>query len=430
MTSHQERLSTSRDYEQEAERMRRRLAENLDELTDRLTPGQVFDEMLTYSRAGGGTFLRAFSNAMRENPMPSLLIGVGCMMFLSEKMGLRPRAWGEGRRPMMATADDPYGTYGGRSRVTEAAGHVSDAAGRVTGSAAASARASAASAGSSLTSAAEAVSRQTSSAADTVADTMKQTAATVGEAVAGATDAARGTAHDMRDQASGAVEQMRRGAQNVAGTMKETAASVRDAAAEVARGTAASVRETAATMSGRVADTADRTRRQAADAVRQGRENAAAFISEQSLLCAAIGVAVGAALASMLPSTEAENQLMGEASDAVKGSAGQVGSDALEGAKNVASKAADRAQATMDDREKRVREIAYFIWEQEGRPEDQADRHWQAAREIVESQDAERKNVEGEPPGAHPAEAEYVTPLSTAPPAPLGADRRQLRGFR
>ena len=103
--------------------------------------------------------------------MPSLLIGVGCMMFLSEKMGLRPRAWGEGRRPMVATADDPYGASGERSRVSEAAGRVSDTAGRVseaagrvsdaarrmTGSAPASARLAAASAGSSLTSAAEAV---------------------------------------------------------------------------------------------------------------------------------------------------------------------------------------------------------------------------------------------------------------------------------
>jgi len=35
---------------------RRRLADHLDELSDRLTPGQVFDEMLSYSRAGGGTF--------------------------------------------------------------------------------------------------------------------------------------------------------------------------------------------------------------------------------------------------------------------------------------------------------------------------------------------------------------------------------------
>ena len=72
----------------------------------------------------------------------------------------------------------------------------------------------------------------------------------------------------------------------------------------------------------------------------------------------------------------------------------------------------------MDDREKRVREISYVIWEQEGRPEGQADRHWQAAREIVELQDAERKNVEVEPLGDHPAEAEYVTPLSTLKRAP------------
>ena len=97
MTAHQDRsgegrLSTSGEYEREAEATRRRLAENLDELSDRLTPGQVFDEMLTYSRAGGGTFLRAFNNAVKENPLPSLLIGAGCMMFLSEKMGLRPAA--------------------------------------------------------------------------------------------------------------------------------------------------------------------------------------------------------------------------------------------------------------------------------------------------------------------------------------------------
>ena len=87
--------------------------------------------MLAYSRAGGGTFLRAFSNAMRENPVPSLLIGAGCMMLLSEKMGLRPGAWGNGGRQMMAIADDPYGASAGRSRVSEAAGRVSDAAGRV-----------------------------------------------------------------------------------------------------------------------------------------------------------------------------------------------------------------------------------------------------------------------------------------------------------
>ena len=173
-------------------------------------------------------------------------------MFLSEKMGLRPRAWGEGPQAndghRRRSLPRPFGERSrvseaaGRvsdtaGRVSEAAGRVSDAAGRMTGSARASARLAAASAGSSLTSAAEAVApdvqRRRRCGGHDEAD--RGDGRRGGR---GATDAARGTAHDMRDQASGAVEQMRRGAQNVADTMKETAASVRDAAAEVARGTA------------------------------------------------------------------------------------------------------------------------------------------------------------------------------------------------
>ena len=275
------------------------------------------------------------------------------MMFLSEKMGLRPGGLGNGGRPMMATPDDPYGVSGGASRV-------SDAAGRMTGSAASSARSAAGTVQSSLSGAAEAAQRQASNVTGAVADTMRQTAgtvgdtmtqtaatvgdtvrqtaatvgdtvkqttATVGDTVEGATNAVRATTHDLRDQASGAVEQMRRGAQNAAGAMRDTAAS----------------------MGGRLADTADRTRRQAAEAVRHGRDSATSFITEQPLLCAAIGVAVGAALASILPSTDAENQWMGEASDAVKGGAGHVGSDALESAKNVASKVEDRAQTALKE---------------------------------------------------------------------------------
>src|SRR5947208_3138128 len=69
-----------------------RLAGNLRELSDRLTPGQVFDEMLAYAKGGGGTFLNALSHAARDNPIPSLLIGAGLLMFLSEKTGLGPMA--------------------------------------------------------------------------------------------------------------------------------------------------------------------------------------------------------------------------------------------------------------------------------------------------------------------------------------------------
>jgi ElaB/YqjD/DUF883 family membrane-anchored ribosome-binding protein len=343
MTSYQEGLSSSRDYAREAEHTRRRLAENLDELSDRLTPGQVFDEMLTYSRAGSGTFLSAFSNAVRQNPLPSLLIGAGCMMFLSEKMGVRP-GLGNGGPPRTSAADDPYGVS---SRVGEAAGGVSDAASRMAGRAASSAEAAAGSVRSGLANAAETTQRRASEMTGGIADAARQTAMAAGDTAAGAVDALRGAAHDARDAASYGVEQMRRTAQAAGGAMRDSAASMGHAAAETIGDTAASVRDAAASVGGRMADTVDRTRRQGADMVRQGRDSAASFISDQPLLCAAIGVAIGAALASMLPSTEVEDKLMGEKSDAVKDAAHRTGASALEGAKNVAGKVVERTQTAV-----------------------------------------------------------------------------------
>ena len=42
----------------------------------------------------------------------------------------------------------------------------------------------------------------------------------------------------------------------------------------------------------------------------------------------------------------------------------------------------------MDVGHQRIREMAYYLWEQEGRPESQAERHWAAAVAIVEAEDA------------------------------------------
>jgi Protein of unknown function (DUF2934) len=49
----------------------------------------------------------------------------------------------------------------------------------------------------------------------------------------------------------------------------------------------------------------------------------------------------------------------------------------------------------MDDeaREQRMRELAHRIWEDEGQPSDQAERHWEKAREIIEEEDRERRRV-------------------------------------
>jgi hypothetical protein len=53
----------------------------------------------------------------------------------------------------------------------------------------------------------------------------------------------------------------------------------------------------------------------------------------------------------------------------------------------------------MTDRDDRIRELAYFLWLEEGCPEGQAERHWSTAEALFDSGDLERKRLEGEPPG-------------------------------
>ena len=47
----------------------------------------------------------------------------------------------------------------------------------------------------------------------------------------------------------------------------------------------------------------------------------------------------------------------------------------------------------MSDREERIREIAYFLWIEDGCPEGEAERHWLAAEALVEPEP-----LEGETP--------------------------------
>jgi hypothetical protein len=52
----------------------------------------------------------------------------------------------------------------------------------------------------------------------------------------------------------------------------------------------------------------------------------------------------------------------------------------------------------MSDRDERVREIAYFLWLDEGSPEGEAERHWLVAEGLVEPEPVEGERREGGAP--------------------------------
>src|SRR6476620_2513502 len=62
---------TSKDLERQADASRAELSETLETLKDKLTPGQIFDDMFGGSSANAGAFLKNLGTSMRDNPMPA-----------------------------------------------------------------------------------------------------------------------------------------------------------------------------------------------------------------------------------------------------------------------------------------------------------------------------------------------------------------------
>ena len=68
----------SEQRERDAAQTRAHLAETLDELRSRLTPGQVINQLVDYAREPPvANYLRSLTREIQENPLPLLLIGIG-----------------------------------------------------------------------------------------------------------------------------------------------------------------------------------------------------------------------------------------------------------------------------------------------------------------------------------------------------------------
>jgi hypothetical protein len=71
-------MTTSEQLEREAEETRARIAETLEELRARVTPGRLVDQLVDYARnGGGGRFLGNLRRQVEENPLPIAVMGAG-----------------------------------------------------------------------------------------------------------------------------------------------------------------------------------------------------------------------------------------------------------------------------------------------------------------------------------------------------------------
>ena len=80
--------SDPRSIERGLEQTRSRLDSHLTELQDRLSPGQVLDDLMGYFRGSeGADFGRSLLESVRSNPMPAAITGIGLAWLMASKGG-------------------------------------------------------------------------------------------------------------------------------------------------------------------------------------------------------------------------------------------------------------------------------------------------------------------------------------------------------
>lgn len=71
--------------EREIEAKRRNIGNTVDALEQRLSPGQLFDQVLGYVSGNGGQFISNLGATVRANPVPTVLTSVGLLWMMSSQ---------------------------------------------------------------------------------------------------------------------------------------------------------------------------------------------------------------------------------------------------------------------------------------------------------------------------------------------------------
>ena len=313
---------------------RHRLDQTLDALQEQFSPGEMLDRGLGYlksswnSGSGSEGYFSSLGRAVQDNPLPVTVIGVGLLWLMAsnrsgghERQQYRyPEDYGA-YDPMVddplyyGQAHDPdpelyYGAdYDPDLEVYHHETGVGGGDGKGTG------------------------------------ERLKEGARQTGESIAGATSQAKHSAAAGTSQAKGYVadagERARAGAEGMRQRMAGMAGSGR-ARADEARYRANLMRHRAGS---KARLQAMKMRHASEHYGQRAQEGFGKVLEEQPLVLGAVGLAVGALLGSLLPSTRREDETFGPTRDQVLAAAREEGDRVARRAEDVAMSAADAADA-------------------------------------------------------------------------------------
>ncbi|MBB3137015.1 ElaB/YqjD/DUF883 family membrane-anchored ribosome-binding protein [Rhizobium pisi] len=84
---------TSADLQREIDQDRQRIGDRIDAIQERMSPGQLVDEVLAYAKGtGGGEYVSNLGQALKANPLPVALMGVRLAWLMAKGTPASPAA--------------------------------------------------------------------------------------------------------------------------------------------------------------------------------------------------------------------------------------------------------------------------------------------------------------------------------------------------
>lgn len=303
---------SSAELEREVEAQRAQVESTIGEIKERLSPGQLVDELLSYTKHGGGHFAANLGQTVTANPVPAALLGISLAWLMAGPKA--PAGSGNAHGSYHGPRGEP-GYRAVRGRSLQRVGHAPDEASGLwysefTDDAGAKYRA------------------RSDKAGRRMGHFMDET----GKAFGGFFDETGQRIEEFRDDAGNLIDE----AMGWANHAWEDATSA------------------ASRQFGGLAQNAQRL---GGDASRMTRD-ALHVLEDQPLVMGALAFAAGAALGATLPHTKQEDEILGDVSDDVKREAGKAASGLYEQGKEKAEEiyddVRDKAGEIYDDAKRKI----------------------------------------------------------------------------
>ncbi len=312
---------------QTVEQLRHSVTDTAQDIRERISPAAIKADVSGFVRSRGEQLLGDITTAARENPMQAVAVGASLAYPLFRLARTVPLpVWMIGAGLYLASSNS------GKAATQKASAIAADLSDDVVRRA----RRFGDQIGDATNSAKEAVIGDLDRVTSAEADHAREAGSTAQASLMSDSEQLRGAAEsttasvrsggaELRDQIAGKVGAAAGSVRDIADGVTSTGQSLAGAAKDSASETLRSGRETASDLGDRVTKTFRET------------------IEQNPLLVAGIGLLIGGVIASALPRTELEDDMLGETSSSVKRRAQTAASRGFEAAKDAAGEAARRA---------------------------------------------------------------------------------------